>query len=149
MSHEEEFAEAIRRIRRGDQQAAAELVRKYEPFIRREVRLHLEDKNLRQVFDSMDVAQSVLASFFIRTATGEYDLDRPEQLVGLLARMTRNKLSSAVRKQYRYRRDALNMPEADARAAMEGIWRPGGAWAGIIGDDGARALPHRFAGRDY
>jgi RNA polymerase sigma factor (sigma-70 family) len=48
---------------------------------------------------------SVLASFFVRTAAGEYDLDRPEQLTGLLVQMARNKLASAARKQYRARRD--------------------------------------------
>jgi RNA polymerase sigma-70 factor (ECF subfamily) len=105
MSCEEEFVEAIRRIRSGDEQAAAELVRRYEPLIRREVRLHLEDGRLRRVFDSMDFVQSVLASFFVRTAAGEYDLDSPEQLTGLLVQMTRNKLVSAARQQYRLRRD--------------------------------------------
>ena len=74
-------------------------------LIRREVRLHLEDQRLRQTFDSMDIAQSVLASFFIRTAAGEYDLETPAQLVRLLVTMTRNKLASAARKQYRLRRD--------------------------------------------
>ena len=86
MSHEEDFVEAIRRIRAGDEQAATELVRRYEPLIRREVRLHLEDQRLLRLFDSMDVVQSVLASFFIRTAAGEYDLESPEQLAGLLVR---------------------------------------------------------------
>ena len=106
MSHEEDdFIEAIRRIRSGDDQAAAELVRRYEPLIRREVRLHLEDERLRRLFDSMDVVQSVLASFFLRTAAGEYDLNSPEQLGALLVQMSRNKLASAARKQYQYCRD--------------------------------------------
>src|SRR5262245_38600265 len=106
MCNEPDFGDAIHRIRSGDEAAAAELVRKYEPLIRREVRLHLEDQRLRRVFDSMDVVQSVLASFFIRTAAGEYDLDNPDQLTGLLVQMARNKLASAARKQYRQRRDA-------------------------------------------
>lgn len=106
MIESESFCEAIRRIRGGDEQAAAELVARYEPLIRREVRLHLEDRRLRRVFDSMDVAQSVLASFFLRTTAGEYELENPEQLAGLLAQMARNKLASAARKHYRHRRDA-------------------------------------------
>jgi RNA polymerase sigma factor (sigma-70 family) len=100
------FSEFLRRIRAGDQAAAAELVRQYEPLIRREVRLRLEDRRLCRVFDSMDVCQSVLASFFVRTAAGQYDLERPEQLVKLLVRMTRNKVVSAARQQFRRRRDA-------------------------------------------
>src|SRR3954468_23495881 len=99
------FAEFIRRIRAGDGQAAAEMVRRYEPLIRREVRLRTEDRRLERVFDSMDVCQSVLASFFVRTAAGQYDLDRPDQLAGLLILMARNKLAATARQQHRQRRD--------------------------------------------
>lgn len=99
------FRDAVRRVRAGDELAAAELVQKYEPLIRREVRLHLDDSHLRRMFDSMDIAQSVLASFFVRAAAGEYDLDDPAQLAALLVKMTRNKLASAARKHYRSCRD--------------------------------------------
>jgi RNA polymerase sigma factor (sigma-70 family) len=95
----------MQRVRAGDQQAATELVRQYESLIRREVRLHLEDRRLYRLFDSMDVCQSVLGSFFLRAAAGQYDLERPEQLVKLLVTMTRNKLASAARNQHRQRRD--------------------------------------------
>ena len=100
------FAEFVARIRAGDEGAAAELVRRYEPFIRREVRMNLRDRRLNRVFDSMDVCQSVLASFFVHTAAGAYDLDDPNELLGLLVTMARNKLASAARKQYRQQRDA-------------------------------------------
>jgi RNA polymerase sigma-70 factor (ECF subfamily) len=113
MADAEAYRESIRRIRAGDEQAATELVRRYEPLIRREVRLHLEDQRLRRMFDSMDVVQSVLASFFVRTAAGEYDLGSPEQLAGLLVQMTRNKLASAARKQYRLRRDTRRIEGDD------------------------------------
>ncbi|HJZ94060.1 MAG TPA: sigma-70 family RNA polymerase sigma factor [Gemmataceae bacterium] len=103
---ESPFAAFVARIRAGDESAAAELVRQYEPFIRREVRMSLQDRRLNRVFDSMDVCQSVLASFFVRTAAGAYDLDDPQQLLGLLVTMARNKLASAARRQYRQQRDA-------------------------------------------
>ena len=48
------FRGFIDRIRAGDEQAALTLVREYEPFIRREVRLHLQDRRLCSLFDSMD-----------------------------------------------------------------------------------------------
>jgi RNA polymerase sigma-70 factor (ECF subfamily) len=105
MSDQNTFTEFIRRIRAGDEQAAEELVRRYEPLIRRTVRLKLEDPSLYRLFDSMDVCQSVLASFFVRTAAGQYDLKRPEQLINLLVTMTRNKLVTAARRQHRQRRD--------------------------------------------
>ena len=50
---------------------------------------------------------------------------------------------------YRYRRDMLGMDEAEARRAMDSIWRPGGVWAQFIGDEDSVALPHRVAGRHY
>src|SRR5204862_4770208 len=99
MPDQDSFADFIRRIRAGDGEAAAELVRRYEPLVRREVRLHLEDRRLARLFDADDVCQSVLARFFIRAAGGQYDLDQPDQLPRLLARMARNKLASAARRQ--------------------------------------------------
>jgi hypothetical protein len=95
MSEPETFADFVRRIRAGDEQAAAEMVRRYEPLIRREVRLSLEDRHLARVFDSMDICRSVLKSFFVRTAAGQYDLDTPAQLQRLLVTMARHKLASA------------------------------------------------------
>jgi RNA polymerase sigma-70 factor (ECF subfamily) len=113
MTESTDFRELIQRIRAGDNQAAAQLVHRYEPLIRREVRLRLEDQRLARVFDSMDVCQSVLASFFVRAAVGEYDLEAPGQLVGLLVKMARNKLASAVRKATRQRRDHRRQEKGD------------------------------------
>ena len=45
----------------------------------------------------MDIGQSVMGSFFLRAALGEYDLDRPEDLIRLLISMTRNKVIDAMR----------------------------------------------------
>ena len=84
MREDASFAEFLGRIRAGDEQAAAELVRRYEPAIRTEIRMRFNDPRMRHVVDSMDVCQSVLGSFFLRAASGQYDLERPEQLVRLL-----------------------------------------------------------------
>jgi RNA polymerase sigma-70 factor (ECF subfamily) len=102
---EDSFSELIGRIRAGEEQAAADLVRRYEPEIRREVRFLLRDPFLRRAFDSMDICQSVMGSFFLRAALGEYDLDRPEDLIRLLISMTRNKVVDATRRQRAQRRD--------------------------------------------
>jgi RNA polymerase sigma factor (sigma-70 family) len=98
--------ELIRRVRAGDQDAAAELVKRYEPAIRRAVRFRLADARLGTLLDSMDICQSVLGSFFIRAATGQYKLETPEQLLKLLTTMARNKLISQARKQHAQRRDS-------------------------------------------
>jgi RNA polymerase sigma-70 factor (ECF subfamily) len=67
MSPPASFDDFMRRVRSGDEQAAAELVRQFEPLIRREVRYQLRDRRLYRLFDSMDICQSVLASFFVWT----------------------------------------------------------------------------------
>ncbi len=100
-----QFRELIQRVRAQDQEAAAELMRRYEKAIRRVVRIHLRDSHLRRVLDSMDICQSVLASFFFRTALGQYELETPEQLLNLLASITRNKLTNQVQHLRAQRRD--------------------------------------------
>lgn len=99
------FESFMLRVRAGDENAARELVRHYEGVIRREVRLRLEDRRLLRLFDSMDISQSVLTSFFARASSGQFDLETPQQLVGLLIGMTRNKLAFQVRRQRARRRD--------------------------------------------
>ena len=105
MTDNVDFSQFVARIRAGDQRAAAELVAQFEPIIRREIRLQLDDHNLIRAFDSMDICQSVLASFFVRTAAGEYHIDSSVQLVNLLVNMARNKLVSAFRREFMQRRD--------------------------------------------
>jgi RNA polymerase sigma factor (sigma-70 family) len=99
------FLTFLDRVRTGDQKAAEELVRMYEPEIRREVRLRLRDSRLRRDFDSVDICQSVMASFFIRASMGQFEVNKPEDLIRLLVTMTRNKLVSQVRKQQTQGRD--------------------------------------------
>jgi RNA polymerase sigma factor (sigma-70 family) len=99
LSEESAFRELIRRVRNGDQQAAAEVVRQYEPAIRRAVRYRLAGSELGNVVDSVDICQLVMASFFVRAAAGQYDLESPEQLLRLLVTMARNKLASQARKE--------------------------------------------------
>ena len=100
------FAELIHRVSAGDQQAAARLVRDFEPVVRRVLRARLRDAQARREFDSMDICQSVLAIFFVRVAAGQYDLKKPEELVKLLVTMSRNKLAEKMRRQHRQRRDS-------------------------------------------
>jgi RNA polymerase sigma factor (sigma-70 family) len=106
MSDEHLFAEFIRRIRAGDEEAAAQLVRQFERVIRLEVRRRLHDPTLCRLFDSGDICQSVLASFFVRASAGQYELDQPQQLQHLLVAMARNKLASQARKLHSQRRDS-------------------------------------------
>lgn len=105
VSDASQFQELIQRVRERDQDAARELTQRYEKIIRRVVRIHLRDARLRQIMDSMDVCQSVLATFFVRTALGQYELDSPENLINLLASIARNKLTNQVHRLQAQRRD--------------------------------------------
>ena len=51
------FDELIQRVPAGDQGAATELVKRYEPAIRRAVRFRLADARLGTLLDSMDICQ--------------------------------------------------------------------------------------------
>ncbi len=105
MTEEETFRDLIRRVRTGDQQAATDLVRQYENEIRRAIRVRLTDPGMCRILDSMDVCQSVMANFFVRARGGQFELERPDQLLRLLVTMARNKLLDQVRKQHSERRD--------------------------------------------
>jgi RNA polymerase sigma factor (sigma-70 family) len=126
MSEELSFAELIQRVRAGDQDAAAILVRRYEPAIRRAVRIRLTDSRLGRVLDSMDICQSVLASFFMRAALGQYDLQAPEQLLHLLASMARHKLADQVDRERAECRDNRRLApgSGDAREVLSAANSP-------------------------
>jgi RNA polymerase sigma-70 factor (ECF subfamily) len=121
------FRDLVRRVRAGDPRAAAELVRLYEPALRTVVRRRLADPALRRLLDSVDICQSVLASFFVRAAAGQYELDTPEQLLKLLATMARNKLVDQVLKQRAARRQPpRGQPEeGDVGAVVDPAPGPG------------------------
>ena len=105
MSEESSFRDLIDRVRARDEQAAAELVRLYEPTIRMAIRVRLSDPALRRLLDSVDICQSVLANFFARAASGQFQLETAEQLVKLLVTMARNKLTNYALQQRAARRD--------------------------------------------
>src|SRR5437588_8454852 len=118
MPEQEPFVDLIRRVRAGEESAAAELVRRYEPAIRRVVRVHLRDPRLRRVLDSVDVCQSVLASFFVRANLGQFELDTPDHLLRLLATIARNKVTNQVNKHQADRRDYRREEAIGAREAL-------------------------------
>ena len=122
----EDFQELMSRVQAGEPEAAAELIRHCEPEIRLEVRVRMrvQDGRVRRMLDSMDITQSVLASFFAGVAAGRFAPVNPQQLLGLLIAMTRNKLLTQVRNQRRQRRDvrrvqSIDMARHDVAAAGE------------------------------
>jgi RNA polymerase sigma-70 factor (ECF subfamily) len=121
MANEEDLRTLLLRVRAGDQQAAATLVRRYEPALRRTVRVRLRDRQLRRLLDSSDICQSVLLRFFARLARDPYQLDTPEQVLKLLTTLARNQVINAALREQAAKRDCRRLagaggqPEAEAR----------------------------------
>ena len=95
----------IARLRTGDAVAAEQLVRDYESLVRRQVRFRMRDPRLGRLVDSMDICQAVMASFFVRVASGAFEIRTAKELVNLLAAITRKKVAMMARANYRKRRD--------------------------------------------
>ncbi len=92
-----EIGEFIARIRAGDEEAAAELLRRYEAKVRLVVRRQLP-RLLRSKFDSLDFLQSVWGSFFQRVRTGPTDIEDEPNLVAFLAWAARNRVFDEYRR---------------------------------------------------
>ena len=118
------FQALIARIRAGDDDAARELVEKYQDTVRRFIRVRLTDPALRREIDSGDICQSVMADFFVGAALGQFDLRTPTQLIKLLARMARNQLINQSKKLRAARRDVrrldpISVHDSEPAAATE------------------------------
>jgi RNA polymerase sigma-70 factor (ECF subfamily) len=160
VSEARSFRDLIRRVRAGDEGAAGELVRRYEPAIRRAVRVRLDDARLRRLLDSTDVCQSVLASFFVRAALGQYELDRPAQLLRLLQTMAHNKVIDQARKHAAERHDHQHvaLDESDEDGVRDGHSTPSeqvthaellGEFRRRLSDDERYLADQRAAGRGW
>jgi RNA polymerase sigma-70 factor (ECF subfamily) len=86
----------LEQFRSGDDAAAAELFRTYEPYLRKVVRRQLP-RQLRAKFDSQDVVQSVWAQVLARFRDANWKFASPAQLRAFLATVTRNRLTDRIR----------------------------------------------------
>ncbi|HEV3168505.1 MAG TPA: sigma-70 family RNA polymerase sigma factor [Isosphaeraceae bacterium] len=87
----------LARIQEGDEDAARELLTRYEAEVRLVVRRQLP-RLLRSRFDSLDFLQSVWGSFFQRMRTGPHDFEDSRHLVAFLARAAKNKVIDEYRR---------------------------------------------------
>jgi RNA polymerase sigma-70 factor (ECF subfamily) len=101
MADEVSFQSLLKSVRAKDDAAAAELLRRYEPVLRRIIQVRLLDARLRGRVDASDICQSVMASFFVRVSLGQYELHSAEDLLKLLATMARNKVIDKARRRER------------------------------------------------
>jgi DNA-directed RNA polymerase specialized sigma24 family protein len=109
------FTDLVKRAGQGEQQAASDLMERYAPALRRQIRFTLMDNKLRRVLEETDICQSVMGQFFSGLSAGHFVLDGPEQLIGLLKQMVRNKITDHARYWRAGRRDYLrNITPSDS-----------------------------------
>ena len=92
-----DLVRVLDRIRAGDEDAARELLRRYEAEVRLVVRRQLP-RLLRSRFDSLDFLQSVWGDFFQRVRAGPAEFQDSRHLVGFLARAAKNKVIDQYRR---------------------------------------------------
>jgi RNA polymerase sigma factor (sigma-70 family) len=128
-----EVEELLRRVRTGDHAAAGELWVRFEPEIRRTLRVRLWQSGLRGREETEDRLQSVALLFFDRLDRGKLDqrldeLESPEELLNLLKKMARGKFVDWIRRYSAQRRGeqkkrslgalAVEPPADDTRASQ-------------------------------
>jgi RNA polymerase sigma factor (sigma-70 family) len=96
-SDESDVPMFLARIAAGDEDAARELLTRYEAEVRLVVRRQLP-RLLRSRFDSLDFLQSVWGSFFRRVKGGPAEFEDSRHLVAFLARAAKNKVIDEYRR---------------------------------------------------
>lgn len=127
-----ELAGFLARIQAGDEDAARELLARYEPEVRLVVRRQLP-RLLRSRFDSLDFLQSVWGDFFQKVKTGPTEFSDSRHLVAFLARAAKNKVID------QYRRAASLKQDMHRE---EPIWSDGGRARDL---EAAEATPSQVA----
>jgi RNA polymerase sigma-70 factor (ECF subfamily) len=108
------------RWRQGDQQAAAELFRRYAERLVGLAQRHLKDWMARRV-DAEDVVQSVFNSFFVRSRDGAFLLEQSGDLWRLLVAMTLNKLDDQIRHHTAGKRNVTQENHYSSEDSLHGL----------------------------
>jgi RNA polymerase sigma-70 factor (ECF subfamily) len=119
MSDESAFEPLMARLRQGDEEAARLI---FQRFANRLIGLarHRLDERIRQKVGPEDVMQSVLKSFFLRQAAGQYELASWDSLWSLLTVITLRKCGHQVERFQAACRDVrreANLTTGDSAAA--------------------------------
>jgi RNA polymerase sigma-70 factor (ECF subfamily) len=91
-----EFARLMQRVRAGDPRAAEEVLERYKEPVLRVVRRYLHQR-LRTQYDSVDILQTVWASFF-QVPPERYTFETPEALIKFLSQMAHHKAVNVFRR---------------------------------------------------
>jgi RNA polymerase sigma-70 factor (ECF subfamily) len=117
---EEASINLVARWRSGDQQAAAELFRRFAERLVALARTRLSAQMSRRV-DPEDVVQSAYRSFFIGTRNGRFEVQHGGDLWQLLMVITLHKLQHAVRRNLAAKRAVQQEQSLDTDDSVHGI----------------------------
>lgn len=112
--------ELVARWRKGDQDAAAELFRRYADRLIALARSRLSTRMARRI-DAEDLVQSVYRCFFAESRAGRYDTERGGDLWQLLVRITLHKLGDQVRRNTRAKRSIQHERSFGSEDTLFGI----------------------------
>jgi RNA polymerase sigma factor (sigma-70 family) len=111
------------RVRLGDEEALAELLRQYEPEVRRAAR-YLLGRLMRPGLDSVDLVQSVYVALLEGLRDKRYYLSNSQQFLGLANKIVRGKVARHWRKvqhQFPLDAEALETGAAGAGGTAESV----------------------------
>jgi len=108
----------------GDRDAAGQLITEFEPEVRRFVRFRLASAGLRRIVDSVDIAQSVFARFFVFLHGGATEFEDVEELRLYLIAAAKNAVIDRVRRERAGCRDVRRV-DAGAVELLDQL--PGGS----------------------
>ncbi len=122
MTDKSDFADLVRRLRLGDERAAADIVETFGQQILRTIRHRLTDPRLQPRFGDSDVAQDVFAEFFVLFDSGKYQsLESPTDLLKLLRRIAQHRAINQAKHSIAEIRDVRR----DKRSESESMTIPG------------------------
>ncbi len=126
MSEELTFLDLMTRLRAGNEEAARLIFHRFAGRLIALARSRLDDR-VRQKVGPEDVAQSVLKSFFLRQAAGQFDLENWDTLWSLLTTITLRKCGHKI-EHFRaacrdVRREAAAAAADDSAASWQAIAR--------------------------
>jgi hypothetical protein len=119
------FSDQIDALRRGAPGAHEEFMDEYGPYVRRALRIRLRRTFLQAAADSTDLCQSVMASFLLRLAAGQFELASEGDMRRLLAAMAHKKFLMFRRYELAAKRDRRLTRSLAHDPANKSEWSPG------------------------
>lgn len=119
------FADQVDALRRGTPGAHEAFMSEYGPYVRRAIRIRLRRTYLQAAADSADLCQSVMASFLLRLAAGQFELANEIDMRRLLAAMAHKKFLMFRRYELAAKRDRRLTKTLAHDPANKTEWAPG------------------------